>query len=159
MVDITFKAVHGDTNEWKFIIWTAETRQREYLMEISINLLYWLGIVSSCVWCNRKDRETSRALWNGVLKEATRHSHNFRIFDKKSSLLGVIADEGAQALGLADCLDDQRVNNVAISGITVTGQDLLLYIYKTCWVHYCRYILCSSLFHPPYVLHVTTLTG
>jgi hypothetical protein len=132
-------------------------------MEILINLLYRLGIVSSRVWCNRKDRETFRALWNGVfnaVKEATGRPLNFRIFNKKSSLLGVLADEeGAQALGLADCLDDQRVNNAAISGITVTGQDLLLYIYKTCWVHYCRYISCSPLFHPPYVLCVVTLTS
>jgi hypothetical protein len=32
MVDTTFKAVHGDTNEWKIVIWTAETRQREFLL-------------------------------------------------------------------------------------------------------------------------------
>lgn len=29
MVDTTFKPVHGDTNEWKIVIWTAGTRQRE----------------------------------------------------------------------------------------------------------------------------------
>ena len=32
MVDTTFKAVHGDTNKWKIVIWTAETRQRKYLL-------------------------------------------------------------------------------------------------------------------------------
>ena len=96
--------------------------------------------MSSCVWCNQKDWDAFRALWNGVfhtVRDATGHSLNFCIFDKKSSLLGVLTDkEGAQALGLADCLDDQKVNNEVVSGINASGQELLLYIYKTCWIHY-----------------------
>jgi hypothetical protein len=73
------------------------------------------------------------------VKEATGRQLNFKVFDPKCSLLGVLADEeAAQALGLADSLNDQKSNNVTISGIHATGEDLLFYILKTCWVHWCR---------------------
>jgi len=129
MVDTTFKPVHGDTNEWKIVVWKPETHQR---------------VVCSRIWCNRKDRASFRALWNGVfdaVKEATGRPLNFKVFDPKCSLLGVLADEeAAQALGLADSLNDQKSNNATISGIHATGEDLLFYILKTCWVHWCRNI-------------------
>lgn len=101
------------------------------------------GIVSTRVWCNRKDRQAFRALWNGVfnaVREVTGQPLNFRIFDRKSPLLGVLADEeAAQALGLADCLEDQKVNRSDVSGIQQTnGEELLHFIYRTCWVHWCR---------------------
>ena len=62
---------------------------------------------------------------------------NFCVFNCKSSLLGVLADEeAAQVLGLGDCIDDQKLNNPAVSGLAGSGEELLPYIYKTCWVHW-----------------------
>jgi hypothetical protein len=80
------------------------------------------------------------------VKEATGHPLNFKVFDPKCSLLCVLADkEVVQALGLADSLNDQKSNNATISRIHATGEDLLLYILKTCWVHWCH-SSCSSSF-------------
>jgi len=137
MVDTTFKPVHGDTNEWNIVIWTANTRQREVLYTV---------FVFSC-WQHHICQVLFRVASGAIAKIASTlewcigQSMNFRVFDHKSSLLGILADEeAAQALGLGDCIDDQKLNSPAVSGLAGSGEELLPYIHKTCWVHWCWWV-------------------
>ncbi|KAJ7788035.1 hypothetical protein B0H14DRAFT_3162823 [Mycena olivaceomarginata] len=67
-------------------------------------------------------------------------SLNFKVFSKKSSLLGAIGDsEGAQAQGLGDVIILRQMNTPHVNGVpTVTAVSILLFIWKTCLVHFKR---------------------
>ncbi|KAJ7858921.1 hypothetical protein B0H14DRAFT_3135338 [Mycena olivaceomarginata] len=124
MVDRTFAVVHGTTNEWKLLIWLK-------------------GTVIGRVWSNKATREAFVVVWNGIfeaIKLITGKSLNFKVFSKKSSLLGAIGDsEGAQAHGLGDVIILRQMNTPHVNGVpTVTVVSILLFIWKTCLVHFKR---------------------
>ncbi|KAJ7870988.1 hypothetical protein B0H14DRAFT_3571890 [Mycena olivaceomarginata] len=124
MVDTTFAVVHGTTNEWKLLIWLK-------------------GTVIGRVWSNKATREAFVVVWNGIfeaIKLITGKSLNFKVFSKKSSLLGAIGDsEGAQAQGLGDVIILRQMNTLHVNGVpTVTVVSILLFIWKTCLVHFKR---------------------
>ena len=82
-------------------------------------------------------------VWNGIfdaIATITGKILNFKVFSPNSSLLGAIGDsEGAQAQGLGDVIILRRMNTAAVNGIpTVTVDDILLVIWKTCLVHFKR---------------------
>ncbi|KAL1937198.1 hypothetical protein VTO73DRAFT_14471 [Trametes versicolor] len=128
MIDTTFKCVHGDTNQWKLPIWVPELNMR---------------VVAGRVWLNKADNTVYQDVWNDVFKAievTTGKRLLFKVFDKRGNLLAVLADgEAAQAIGTGAALADQHVNNPEKSSIPArTGPELLLYVYCTCWVHWCR---------------------
>ncbi|KAJ7764042.1 hypothetical protein DFH07DRAFT_917018 [Mycena maculata] len=128
MVDTTFTVVHGTTNEWKLLIWLKGLDKRT---------------VIGRVWSNKATREAFVVVWNGIfeaIKLITGKLLNFKVFSKKSSLLGAIGDsEGAQAQGLGDVIILRRMNTPQVNGIpTVTVDGILLFIWKTCLVHFKR---------------------
>ena len=82
------------------------------------------------------------------------------MFFKKSLLLGVVTDEEvAQALGLADCIDDQKLNDSLVSGLTRTSEDLLPHIYKTCWVHYCQSVVVLTFLADDLLAHIHCISN
>ncbi|KAJ7789997.1 hypothetical protein B0H14DRAFT_3161631 [Mycena olivaceomarginata] len=95
------------------------------------------------VWSNKATREAFVVVWNGIfeaIKLITGKSLNFKVFSKKSSLLGAIGDsEGAQAQGLGDVIILRQMNTPHVNGVpTVTVVSILLFIWKTCLVHFKR---------------------
>ncbi|KAJ7158444.1 hypothetical protein C8R46DRAFT_1289908 [Mycena filopes] len=128
MVDTTFAVVHGTTNEWKLLIWLNGLDKRT---------------VIGRVWTDRATREAFVLVWNGIfeaVESITGKPVNFKVFSSTSSLLGAIGDsEGAQAQGLGDVIILRRMNTSAVGGIaTVTVDAILLFIWKTCLVHFKR---------------------
>ncbi|KAJ7915276.1 hypothetical protein B0H13DRAFT_1610650, partial [Mycena leptocephala] len=128
MVDTTFAVVHGTTNEWKLLIWLKGMDKRT---------------VIGRVWSNKATREAFVVVWNGIfeaIKSITGKSLNFKVFSQKSSLLGAIGDsEGAQAQGLGDVIILRQMNTPHVNGVpTVTVVSILLFIWKTCLVHFKR---------------------
>ncbi|KAJ7779351.1 hypothetical protein DFH07DRAFT_950415 [Mycena maculata] len=128
MVDTTFAVVHGTTNEWKLLIWLKGLDKRT---------------VIGRVWSNKATREAFVIVWNGIfeaIKSITGKLLNFKVFSKKSSLLGAIGDsEGAQAQGLGDVIILRQMNTPQVNGVpTVTVDSILLFIWKTCLVHFKR---------------------
>lgn len=102
------------------------------------------GVVAGRVWLNKAGNAVYRDGWNDAFKAievTTGKPLLFKVFDKRGNLLAVLADgEAAQAIGTGAALADQRVNDPEKSGIPArTGPELLLYAYRTCWVHWCRY--------------------
>ncbi|KAJ7257980.1 hypothetical protein C8J57DRAFT_1234525 [Mycena rebaudengoi] len=128
MVDMTFAVVHGTTNEWKLLIWLNGLDKRT---------------VIGRVWSNRATRETFVLVWNGIfeaIEKITGKAINFKVFSKASSLLGAIGDsEGVQAQGLDDVIILRGMDSSAVNGIpTVTVNGILVFIWKTCIVHFKR---------------------
>ncbi|KAJ6609718.1 hypothetical protein B0H10DRAFT_1954356 [Mycena sp. CBHHK59/15] len=77
MVDTTFGVVHGETNEWKLVIWLNSIDKRT---------------VIGRVWSNRASREAFVLVWNGIfdaIETITGKKLNFKLFSPKSKLLGV----------------------------------------------------------------------
>ena len=152
MVDTTFAVVHGTTNEWKLLIWLKGLDKSEpllYSMFGEIKIYLFEGTVIGRVWSNKATREAFVVVWNGVfeaIKSITGKSLNFKVFSKKSSLLGAIGDsEGAQAQGLGDVIILRQMNTPQVNGVpTVTVVSILLFIWKTCLVHFKRYIVFHS---------------
>ncbi|KAJ7024117.1 hypothetical protein C8F04DRAFT_1401328 [Mycena alexandri] len=131
MVDTTFAVVHGTTNEWKLLIWLSGLDKRT---------------VIGRVWTNRATREAFVLVWNGIfdaIQQITGKAVNFQVFSRSSSLLGVIGDaEGAQAQGLGDVIILRGMNSSNVDGVaTVTVDSILLFIWKTCLVHFKRGVL------------------
>ncbi|KAF8982877.1 hypothetical protein BDQ17DRAFT_1437689 [Cyathus striatus] len=128
MVDTTFKAVHGDTNQFKVVIWSDKLQKR---------------LVVGRVWTNSATRAAFFHIWNGLFdahKVITGMELNFKLFSHSSSLLGVIGDtEAAQALGFGDVVLQRRLNDPRNTGLTLSDTDtVLLHLWKTCLVHYER---------------------
>ncbi|KAF8146022.1 hypothetical protein K438DRAFT_1628949 [Mycena galopus ATCC 62051] len=125
MVDTTFAVVHGQTNEWKLIIWLNSIEKRT---------------VIGRVWSNRATRDTFVLVWNGIfqaIETITGKKLNFKVFFPRSKLLGAIGDsEGAQAQGLGDVIILRRMNSAA--GIGLDVDDILSLVWKTCIVHFNR---------------------
>lgn len=156
MVDTTFAVVHGTTNEWKLLIWLKGLDKREslpYSILTKTEICFIKGTVIGRVWSNRATREAFVVVWNGIfeaIKSITGKSLNFKVFSNKSSLLGVIGDsEGAQAQGLGDVIILRQMNTPDVNGVpTVTVVGILLFIWKTCLVHFKRYdIFVTAWFH------------
>ncbi|KAJ7748352.1 hypothetical protein B0H16DRAFT_1888450 [Mycena metata] len=131
MVDTTFAVVHGTTNEWKLLIWLSGLDKRT---------------VIGRVWTDRATREAFVLVWNGIfdaIQRITGKALNFQVFTRSSSLLGVIGDaEGAQAQGLGDVVILRGMNSSNVNGVpTVTVDSILLFIWKTCLVHFKRGVL------------------
>ncbi|KAJ6576380.1 hypothetical protein B0H10DRAFT_2102638 [Mycena sp. CBHHK59/15] len=128
MVDTTFGVVHGETNEWKLVIWLNSIDKRT---------------VIGRVWSNRASREAFVLVWNGIfdaIETITGKKLNFKLFSPKSKLLGVIGDsEGAQAQGLGDIIILRHMNLLSVAGVaTVDIDSILMFIWKTCIVHFNR---------------------
>ncbi|KAJ7692956.1 hypothetical protein B0H16DRAFT_1849836 [Mycena metata] len=101
------------------------------------------GTVIGRVWTDRATREAFVLVWNGIfeaIESITGKAPNFNVFSKTSSLLGVIGDaEGAQAQGLGDVIILRGMNTATVNGVaTVTVDTILLFIWKTCLVHFKR---------------------
>jgi hypothetical protein len=82
-------------------------------------------------------------VWNGIfeaIESITGKAVNFKVFSKTSSLLGAIGDvEGAQAQGLGDVIILRGMNTSTVDGVaTATVNAILLFIWKTCLVHFKR---------------------
>ncbi|KAJ6611295.1 hypothetical protein B0H10DRAFT_1809895 [Mycena sp. CBHHK59/15] len=130
MVDMTFAVVHGTTDEWKLLIWLKGLDKRT---------------VIGHVWSNKATHEAFVVVWNGIfeaIKSITGKSLNFKVFSKKSLLLGAIGDsKGAQAQGLGDVIILCQMNTQQVNGVpTVTVVSILLFIWKTCLVHFKRHM-------------------
>ncbi|KAJ6540912.1 hypothetical protein B0H10DRAFT_2137966 [Mycena sp. CBHHK59/15] len=128
MVDTTFGVVHGETNEWKLVIWLNSIDKRT---------------VIGCVWSNRASREAFVLVWNGIfdaIETITGKKLNFKLFSPKSKLLGIIGDsEGAQAQGLGDVIILRHMNLLSVAGVaTVDIDSILMFIWKMCIVHFNR---------------------
>ncbi|KAF8983291.1 hypothetical protein BDQ17DRAFT_1378123 [Cyathus striatus] len=131
MVDTTFKVVHGDTNEFKVVIWVGALNR---------------SLVVGRVWSNSATREAFFNIWNGLfssVKVVTGKELNFHIFSPSSPLLGVIGDaEGAQAQGFGDMVLARSLNKSNQTGIILSDSDsVLLHLWKTCLVHFNRGVL------------------
>jgi hypothetical protein len=147
MVDTTFAVVHGTTNEWKLLIWLKgldKSKPLPYSMFGKIEIYLFEGTVIGRVWSNKATREASVVVWNGIF-EAIKliPGKSLKVFSKKSSLLGAIGDsEGAQAQGLGDVIILRQMNTPHVNGVpTVTVVSILLFIWKTCLVHFKRYVV------------------
>ncbi|KAF7333760.1 hypothetical protein MVEN_02332700 [Mycena venus] len=113
---------------WKLLIWLKGLDKRT---------------VIGRVWSNKATREAFVVVWNGIfeaIKSITGKSLNFKVFSEKSSLLGAIGDsEGAQAQGLGDVIILRQMNTPQVNGVpTVTVVSILLFVWKTCLVHFKR---------------------
>ncbi|KAJ7602245.1 hypothetical protein FB45DRAFT_883501 [Roridomyces roridus] len=131
MVDTTFVVVHGKTNEWKLLIWLDDLDKRTTIGR---------------VWSNRATREAFVLVWNGIfeaIRTITGKALNFKAFSKTSNLLGALGDsEAAQAQGLGDVIILRRLNPPTINGTaTVDVDTILMFIWKTCIVHFFRGLL------------------
>ncbi|KAJ7777643.1 hypothetical protein DFH07DRAFT_766393 [Mycena maculata] len=131
MVDTTFVVVHGKTNEWKLLIWLNGLDRRT---------------VIGRVWSNRATREAFVLVWNGIfeaIETITGKALNFKVFSKSSSLLGALGDsEGAQAQALGDVIILRRLNLPEVDGMaTVDVDTILMFVWKTCLVHFIRGVL------------------
>ncbi|KAJ7600182.1 hypothetical protein C8J56DRAFT_879912 [Mycena floridula] len=131
MVDTTFKAIQGKTNVWKLVIWSSQLNKR---------------IVVGRVWTNRATRAAFCRLWNAIfdaVNRITKKKLTFRLFSRKAQLLcGVGDSEAAQAQGFADCILSRNLNDPAESGLpSFSADEILLYLWKTCLVHYIHGVL------------------
>ncbi|KAJ7677521.1 hypothetical protein B0H17DRAFT_1206935 [Mycena rosella] len=128
MVDTTFAVVHGSTNEWKLLIWLSGFDKRT---------------VIGRVWTDRATRGAFVLVWSGIfdaIERITGKAVNFKVFSRTGCLLGAIGDaEGAQAQGLGDVIILRGMNTSTVNGTsTVTVDSILLFIWKTCLVHFKR---------------------
>jgi hypothetical protein len=101
------------------------------------------GTVIGRVWTDRATRDAFVLVWNGIfeaIESITGKAVNFKVFSKTSSLLGAIGDaEGAQAQGLGDVIILRGMNTSTVDGVaTATVNAILLFIWKTCLVHFKR---------------------
>ncbi|KAF9008367.1 hypothetical protein BDQ17DRAFT_1323705 [Cyathus striatus] len=131
MVDTTFKIVHGDTNEFKVVIWIGALNR---------------SLVVGHVWTNSATQEAFFNVWNGLfsaIKVVMGKELNFKIFSSGSSLLGVIGDaEGTQAQGFGDMVLAWCLNNSNKTGLVLPDSNsILMYLWKTCLVHFNHGIL------------------
>lgn len=65
----------------------------------------------------------------------------YRLFLKSAKLFCAIGDaEAAQAQGFGDTVLARNLNNPSVSGLTsLTSDDILFHLWKTCIVYYTRY--------------------
>ena len=108
------------------------------------------GTVIGCVWSNRATREAFVLVWNGIfeaIETITGKALNFKVFSKTSSLLGALGDsEGAQAQALGDVIILRRLNLPEVDGMaTVDVDTILMFVWKTCLVHFIRCALPSPI--------------
>ncbi|KAJ7573260.1 hypothetical protein C8J56DRAFT_1066680 [Mycena floridula] len=122
---------------WKLVIWCGQLNKR---------------LVVGRVWTNRATRPAFCRLWNGIFDAVDRLTNQkltFRLFSKTAKLICGIGDsEAAQAQGFADCILSRNLNNPAVSGqSSFSADEILLYLWKTCIVHYIRGVLelCSHI--------------
>ncbi|KAF7371891.1 hypothetical protein MVEN_00046400 [Mycena venus] len=108
MVDSTFSVVHGSTNEWKLLVWSAMAER---------------CVVVARVWVKGQSRHVYQSVWQGffsAIHTITGKSLNFKVFSPSSHLLAAIGDA--------------EVNGVP----TVDTTSILTFIWKTCRVHFDR---------------------
>ncbi|KAJ7821595.1 hypothetical protein B0H14DRAFT_1331310 [Mycena olivaceomarginata] len=128
MVDSTFSVVHGSTNEWKLLVWSAMAEWR---------------VVVARVWVKGQPTCVSGGVWQGflsVIHTITGRLLNFKVFSPSSHLLAAIGDaEGAQAMALGDVIISRTLNKPTVNGVpTVDTTSILTFIWKTCRVHFDR---------------------
>jgi hypothetical protein len=146
VVDYTFKHVNGELDKCEFVVWYAETNERESRMIIVIDELVMVvqsGVTIARLYCNSATREAFgyafEALFTSIEK-ATRRQVKFKVFDNMGHLLAVLLDmEAAQVQGLGDAVVRLCMNNPATSGIHETDPDVLVQFFiKLCTVHFER---------------------
>ncbi|KAJ7231611.1 hypothetical protein C8J57DRAFT_1250974 [Mycena rebaudengoi] len=147
MVDTTFVVVHGKTNEWKLLIWLNGLDKRT---------------VIGRVWSNRATRGSFVLVWNGTFEaiaKITGKELNFKVFSKKSNLLGAIGDsEGPQAQALGDVIILRRLNLLEVNGTpTVDVDTILTFIWKTCIVHFNRGVFGLEAYADDYIFQYLLL--
>ncbi|KAJ7584488.1 hypothetical protein C8J56DRAFT_893141 [Mycena floridula] len=104
------------------------------------------GLVVGRAWGNRATRTVFGHIWNGTFAAVdylTNKKVTFRLFSKTAKLLCAIGDsEAAQAQGFGDCILARNVNDPSVSGLqSFSSDEILLYLWKTCIVHYIRGVL------------------
>ncbi|KAJ7572462.1 hypothetical protein C8J56DRAFT_905480 [Mycena floridula] len=135
MVDTTFKVVHGKPNEWKLVIWSSQLNKHAPHFDFG-----------------NSTRTAFGHIWNGTFAAVdylTNKKVTFRLFSKTAKLLCAIGDsEAAQAQGFGDCILAQNLNDPSVSGLqSFSSDEILLYLWKTCIVHY----ICGVLALEPYI--------
>ena len=146
-VDMTFKCVYGDLNEWEIVIWYPAVNRCAYSKSLSHYCRLggcdnYLVVTIGRIYTDRKDRAHYKLLFDDFQKTVeaiTGKPPHFKRLSKGGNLLVMNVDlEIAQVLGAGDSF--LTTNEPEYSGIQTTDpEELIQYVLRLCYTHIKRY--------------------
>jgi hypothetical protein len=105
-------------------------------------MLCTIGATVASLYCNKATREAFHLLvteFFSAVAQVTGQQLRFNVFDETAKLHSLVFDaEAAQMQGCGDALVAMKVN-AGINGITTADPlELVLYVAKTCVIHFRR---------------------